>query len=99
MSSSVLQAVREQVYLRDGGRCTFVGSNGNRCGCSWDLEYEHIVPFARGGSNEEDNLTLLCRAHNQYRAELTFSKEFMRKKTCEVRTSAAEVGEVVGYIE
>ena len=53
------------------------------------------LPFARGGSNDEANVTLLCRAHNHYRAEQTFGREFMRKKTCEVRTSAAEVEEAL----
>lgn len=85
------KTVRDLVRIRDGGRCTFVGTNGKRCGSTWDLEYEHVVAFAKGGSNDASNLTLLCRAHNHYRAEQTFGKEFMRKKKNEPRTSAAKV--------
>ena len=74
------KAVRDKVYARDGGTCAFIGTNGHRCGVTWDLEYEHIVPFARGGSNDESNLMMLCRAHNNYRAEQIYGAEFMKKK-------------------
>ena len=78
------KAVRDKVYARDGGTCAFIGTNGHRCGVTWDLEYEHIVPFARGGSNDESNLMMLCRAHNNYRAEQIYGAEFMKKKRDEL---------------
>ena len=74
------QAVRRRVYGRCGGRCAFVGKDGHRCESQWDLEIEHIVPFACGGSNEEKNLTLYCRAHNNFRAEQVYSKDPMQMK-------------------
>jgi hypothetical protein len=57
-----------------------VGEDGHRCESQWDLEIEHIVPFACGGSNDESNLTLYCRAHNNYRAEQVYGKEAMKRK-------------------
>ena len=57
------------VFERDEGRCTFVGTGGHRCGSSMRLELHHIVPFALGGPDTPDNLTLHCGAHNRLVAE------------------------------
>jgi 5-methylcytosine-specific restriction endonuclease McrA len=62
------QSIRNKVFNRDGGRCTFIGNNGVRCNSSWNLEIDHIVPFAKGGENSLDNLRLLCARHNQLEA-------------------------------
>ncbi len=72
-------AVRSNVYHRDGGCCSFVSCDGVRCGSKWDLEIDHIVPFAAGGSNAPDNLRLLCRAHNRHAAEKVFGRKFMEQ--------------------
>jgi 5-methylcytosine-specific restriction endonuclease McrA len=79
-SRDIPPAVRDQVYARDKGKCTFVGANGKRCNSTWDLEIDHVVPYARGGNNSPGNLRLLCRKHNIYRAEKAYSKEFMKNR-------------------
>ena len=61
--------IRRRVWARDGGRCTFVGSAG-RCAETSLLEFHHIHPFALGGPTDENNITLRCRAHNQYEADI-----------------------------
>ena len=71
-------AIRDRVYARDNGKCTFVGANGRRCNSTWDLEIDHVVPFAQGGDNSPGNLRLLCRKHNSYQAERAYGKEFMK---------------------
>jgi hypothetical protein len=58
-------AVKREVMKRDGGRCTFVGTNGRRCESRTRLEFDHVTPVARGGRTCADNLRLRCRAHNQ----------------------------------
>ena len=35
------------------------------CGSIDDLEIDHIKPLARGGSNELENLQILCKKHNR----------------------------------
>ena len=65
------RAVRRSVWQRDEGRCTFAGPHG-RCGETAWLEFHHIVAFARGGPTEAANLTLRCRAHNQFEAVREF---------------------------
>ena len=72
--------VKREVFKRDGGRCTFVGTNGRRCESKTRLEYDHVKSVARGGRTCTDNLRLRCRAHNQYEAEQVFGQNFMREK-------------------
>lgn len=64
--------VRDQVQIRDGGRCTWVAPDGTRCPSTWDLEIDHIHPFALGGDHSPDNLRLLCAAHNRLEGERRF---------------------------
>ncbi|MFE5542785.1 HNH endonuclease [Streptomyces sp. NPDC056534] len=45
---------RAQTLARDRFTC-------QRCGSRRDLEVDHIVPVARGGSWEPDNLWVLCK--------------------------------------
>ena len=63
--------VKRAVWLRDLGRCTFVGANNRRCTSRGFLEFDHIVPFAVGGEATVENLRLLCKIHN-HEADLYF---------------------------
>ena len=59
------QRVKDIVWKRDQGRCQYVAPDGRRCNERGFLEFDHIEPFARGGSFEDpQNLRLTCRAHN-----------------------------------
>ncbi len=62
-------AIRAEVWKRDEGRCTFTGSEGHRCGSTYQLELHHILAFALGGPTTVENLTLHCASHNRYVAE------------------------------
>jgi 5-methylcytosine-specific restriction endonuclease McrA len=68
-------AVRDEVFIRDGGQCTFCSAEGKRCEETQRLQVDHIKPFALGGSHEAANLRLLCPAHNKLMAERVFGKE------------------------
>ena len=50
--------VRIAVWRRDGGKCA-------RCGSREKLEYDHIIPISKGGSNTERNIELLCEKCNR----------------------------------
>jgi 5-methylcytosine-specific restriction endonuclease McrA len=79
-SRYISPATRDKVYTRDKGRCTFVGSNGKRCGATWDLEIHHDeIPYARGGDHSINNLKLLCAAHNKLIAENVFGRDNQNK--------------------
>ena len=61
--------VRDQVFLRDRGQCTYVAPSGRRCGSPFVLQVDHVIPVARGGASTTDNLRLLCAYHNRLEAE------------------------------
>lgn len=82
-------SIRNRVWLRDGGQCTFTHGNGERCKARMMLELDHIVMVCRGGENTEENLTLRCRYHNQFVAELNLGADFMKRKREE---AAAKLG-------
>jgi 5-methylcytosine-specific restriction endonuclease McrA len=72
-------AVRDEVFVRDGGRCTYVGTNGKRCRSTHALQLDHVKPFARGGTNTATNLRLLSAKHNRLAAEKAYGTGFMRR--------------------
>jgi 5-methylcytosine-specific restriction endonuclease McrA len=79
-SRYIPNAVRRQVWARDGGRCCFEGPDNTRCGARGPLEFHHVVPFARGGAMTADNIVLLCRSHNALFAERDYGRDFMRAR-------------------
>jgi 5-methylcytosine-specific restriction endonuclease McrA len=76
----VKASIKREVHERDGGQCAFVSDNGKRCECKRDLEFDHVIPVAKGGLTTASNLRLLCRAHNQYEAERVLGQGFMKEK-------------------
>ena len=52
--------VRYKVYMRDDGKCVFCGSNIN-------IEFDHIIPFSKGGAHTTDNIRVLCQDCNRKR--------------------------------
>jgi hypothetical protein len=71
---------KRTVWHRDGGRCTYRDPfNGMRCACRSPLEFDHLIPIAKGGDNSVENLRLLCRAHNQLAAIQEFGADKMRR--------------------
>ena len=92
------QKIRDQVYRRDQGCCGFIGQDGQRCASRFDLEVHHINAYARGGSNQLDNLALRCRAHNLHEAERDFGKGFIAScQQLAVGSELNRLGEVSSY--
>lgn len=50
--------VKVYVMNRDGGSC-------RACGSTTELQYDHIIPLAMGGSNNPENLQILCGPCNR----------------------------------
>jgi 5-methylcytosine-specific restriction endonuclease McrA len=71
---------RREVFERDEGRCTFVDAEGRTCASTWQVEFHHRIPYARGGTHDPGNIELRCRAHNQYEAELEYGAQFMAQR-------------------
>lgn len=50
--------VKQEVWRRDQGRCV-------ECSSKEKLEYDHIIPLSKGGSNTARNIQLLCQKCNR----------------------------------
>jgi hypothetical protein len=64
--------VKRAVWWRDRAQCAFVSAAGHRCTQRALLEIHHIQPHALDGPPTVGNLSLRCRRHNAYEAELVF---------------------------
>lgn len=58
----ISQNVKDRVWNRDGGKCVQCGSNEN-------LEFDHIIPFSKGGANTYRNIQLLCEPCNRGKSD------------------------------
>lgn len=54
--------LKREVWRRDMGRCA-------RCGSRENLEYDHIIPISKGGSNTSRNIELLCQSCNRKKTD------------------------------
>lgn len=77
--------VKRAVWVRDGGRCQWPLDSGGICGSTLRVEFDHIVPRARGGASTVDNIRLACRVHNDLAARRTFGDEWMNQFTSRQR--------------
>lgn len=52
------QDIQDRVWNRDGGKCV-------KCGSRERIEFDHIIPFSKGGTNTYRNLQILCEKCNR----------------------------------
>jgi hypothetical protein len=52
------EAIQVLVWNRDQGKCV-------KCGSKENLEFDHIIPLSKGGSNTARNIQLLCEKCNR----------------------------------
>ena len=67
--------IKNEVVQEARDQCTYTSPSGIRCTEKRRLEFDHVFPWALGGSSDKDNIRLLCRAHNQYYAKQYFPKQ------------------------
>ncbi len=56
-SRHIPQDIKIAVWQRDQGKCV-------QCGNTSYLEFDHIIPFSKGGASTTNNVQLLCRKCN-----------------------------------
>lgn len=50
-------AVKLDVWTRDAGQCV-------NCGSTKNLQFDHIIPWSKGGANTVSNIQVLCQTCN-----------------------------------
>jgi 5-methylcytosine-specific restriction endonuclease McrA len=58
--TSIIKFSRQNLYLRDGGRCQYCGSPFSQK----ELTYDHVTPRSRGGETEWTNVVTCCLTCN-----------------------------------
>ena len=61
-SRHITREVRQRVWQRYDGRCAEFAATSY-------LEFDHIVPVAKGGCNSDTNVQLLCRGCNSKKSD------------------------------
>lgn len=82
MNRNISGKVKKFVFERDKGKCVY-------CGSSENLEFDHIIPISKGGSNSERNIQLVCFECNRIKFDY-IDDDFLRdgdKKTKKKRLS------------
>jgi len=61
-SRVISQEVKDKVWNRDNGQCV-------QCSSNEDLEFDHIIPWSKGGANTYRNIQLLCESCNRIKSD------------------------------
>ena len=72
-------ALRDEVFHRDGHQCTYVAPDGTRCNSRSGLQADHVDPWAFGGRTELQNLRTVCQTHNYMFARQIFGDEHIER--------------------
>jgi hypothetical protein len=92
-SRTISSTTKSIVFSRDGGICQC-------CGSSDQLEFDHIMPFSCGGSNDASNVQLLCMRCNRSKSNSCYCKIHQRKvgiNCCDGQTNRINHSTSSGY--
>lgn len=59
------RVIRDRIFRRDDYTCHYCGERGRK------LECDHVMPVARGGRHDDDNLVTACFACNRSKRDKT----------------------------
>jgi len=82
--------VKRAVWVRDGGRCQWRVESGGICGSTLRVQFDHVVPRARGGPSTVDNVRIVCAMHNDLAARQAFGNAWMDRFTHRGRAPAPD---------
>jgi len=72
-------AARREIIQAADARCTFKDDRGRICNSRYQVQIDHIIPRALGGTDDPSNLRMRCRQHNLLEAERVFGREKIDK--------------------
>jgi 5-methylcytosine-specific restriction endonuclease McrA len=72
------ESVKQAVRKRSAHRCEYTDViTGRRCSSRFGLEFDHLIPYAKGGESTLENCRHLCANHNRFAAVREFGQEKM----------------------
>lgn len=72
ISRNIPQVVKLRVFRRDNSVCQICGENV----ALDEINYDHIIPWSKGGSSDEGNIRILCESCNKKRSN-NFENEYL----------------------
>lgn len=82
--------IKRELLQTANYQCQFHMPNGERCACTYQLQIDHMIPLAKGGSDHPSNMRILCAAHNRSEAcRCGLAKMTFRER---VKSQASDVG-------
>jgi hypothetical protein len=67
-SRYISRIVKRYALAKANNRCEHVNSDGTRCPSTYQLQFDHIISFSKGGSSTLENIQMLCRVHNDFKS-------------------------------
>jgi len=86
ISRSIPRVIQFRVLKRENQICSVCGKSVR----DQDVEFDHIIPWSKGGSSDEHNVTLLCKTCNRKKGK-RFEEEHL------VNSLSDHVREPVGF--
>ncbi|WP_413290775.1 HNH endonuclease [Bdellovibrio sp. HCB337] len=68
-SRYISRKVKKTILKRADHQCEYVHKSGERCSSKFQMQFDHIKAYSRGGGPEYANIQLLCRVHNAYKGD------------------------------
>lgn len=65
----IRREVKRHILERANQACEYIHPNGKRCGSKFQLQFDHIQAFCKGGTSDIKNVQVLCRVHNSYKSD------------------------------
>ncbi|UWD49207.1 HNH endonuclease [Clostridioides difficile] len=72
ISRNIPQVVKLKVFKRDGQVCQLCRKNI----CEEEINFDHVIPWSKGGSSDESNIRVLCEECNKKRSN-NFENEYL----------------------
>jgi 5-methylcytosine-specific restriction endonuclease McrA len=87
ITRQVVRFGRANVYARDGFRCQYCGERKS----ARDLNYDHVIPRARGGKTTWDNIVTSCYACNDRKGSRTPEEAGMKLRKRPIKPNRLSV--------
>lgn len=72
--------IKRIIWQRAEGKCTHIDEKtGRQCLSQFQLEIDHKIPLAKGGTSVPENLRLVCHNHNFHYARQQLGEIFMNQ--------------------
>jgi hypothetical protein len=67
-SRYIARTIKRFALARANHQCEHIHTDGARCPSKFQLQFDHIVPFSKGGGSNLENIQVLCRGHNDFKS-------------------------------